>query len=94
MIKVWNSTNIRFADDTVLLACSKMEWLLLLDALVTRSEITGLTLNISKTKVMVLSKEHNPVAIMVKGVLVEQVTAFKYLGLLMGENCNSAREMP
>ena len=63
----------------------------LLDAVVTTSEISGITLHISKTEVMVFSKTHNPVNIMVKGVVVEQISAFKYLEvLMMDENCNSA----
>jgi hypothetical protein len=62
---------------------------------VDKSESFGLTLNtsISKTKIMVFSKKHNPVVITAKGIVVEQVSVFKYLGTLVDERCNAAREI-
>ena len=58
-----------------------------------RSKMSGLTLNISENKVMMFFNKHKPVAIIVKRVVGEQVSAFKYLWVLMDEKCNSAREI-
>ena len=54
-----NINNIRYADDTVLIADSAEKLQTLIRALVQSSEQRGLKLNISKTKVMVVTKGNN-----------------------------------
>ena len=52
-----NLNNIRYADDTVLIADTEEKLQALVQALVRASGERGLNLNGSKTKVMVISKE-------------------------------------
>jgi len=51
-----NIQNIRYADDTVLLAINKVDLENLLHILKEESEIRGLNINRKKTKLMVFSK--------------------------------------
>ena len=51
-----NINNLSYADDTALVADSEVKLECLLQALVQASKERGLRLNISKTKVMVMSK--------------------------------------
>ena len=77
-----NVNNLRYADDTVLIAKNQEK----LQALVTQldcvSKKFGMQINIKKTEVMVVSK--NAVApvckILVDGSTLNQVEHFKYLG--------------
>ena len=57
----------------------------LLDVVNSESEIKGLTLNIKKTEVMVISKnKNNPICnITLKGNILKQVDKFKYLGTII-----------
>ena len=50
-------TNIRYADDTVLLAKSVEDLQKLLDVVVRESELKGLSINCKKTECMVVSKK-------------------------------------
>ena len=52
-----NITNIRYADDTVLLAESAEDLQKLLDVVVRESECMGLSLNCKKTECLVVSKK-------------------------------------
>ena len=83
-----NINNIRYADDTVLIADSEEKLKSLIQALVQSSGEKGLNLNISKTKVMVISKEsENPRAnISVRGEVLEQVERYKYLGSIVTQD--------
>ena len=49
--------NIRYADDTVLIADSEENLQRLLDITIEKSEEMGLTLNVKKTVCMVISKK-------------------------------------
>ena len=51
-----NITNIRYADDTALIADSESKLQALVDCLVRESNMKGLSVNIAKTQVMVISK--------------------------------------
>lgn len=86
-------TNLRYADDTVIMATNATELQMMVDRLVENSEEYGLILNISKTKVMDLSKTKNRVALRVKGNIVEQVPNFKYLGTTVNENGDNRKEI-
>ena len=54
-----NTNNIRYADDTVLIADSEENLQRLLDITIEKSEEMGLTLNVKKTECMVISKKSN-----------------------------------
>ena len=81
-----NINNIRYADDTVLIADSKENLQRLLDMTIEKSEEMGLTLNVKKTECMVISKK----AILVpscnlqsRGQQIKLVKKFKYLGYMI-----------
>ena len=52
MLTGWNINNLRYADDTILMAESKEELKSLLMKVKEESEKVGLKLNIQKTKIM------------------------------------------
>ena len=72
-----NINNLRYADDTTLMAESKEELKILLMKVKEESEIVGLKLNIQKTKIMASS----PITLwQIDGETVETVTDY-FLGL-------------
>ena len=52
-------SNLRFADDTTLIAASQEELLALLNNLEQHSAAHGLSINYTKTKAMIVDREHN-----------------------------------
>ena len=74
--------NLRYADDTALLAESEEQLQKVLDEVRNRSEQLGLKMNVKKTKVMVVrrTKEERRANIYIEGKVLEQVKTFKYLG--------------
>ena len=90
-----NINNIRYADDTVLIADSEQKLQNLVQTLVQSSEERGLKLNISKTKVMVMSKVNGNTTtnIVVAGERLEQVERFKYLGSVMTQEVRCEEEI-
>lgn len=85
--------NLRYADDTVILASNQSELQTLLDAVVTHSEEMGLSLNVAKTKMMVISKKHVDSVLKVHDASIEQVANFRYLGTVLNETCDGRREI-
>ena len=83
-----NITNVRYADDTALIADSESKLQSLVDCLVRESNIKGLNVNITKTQVMVISKsDAQPTAnITIQGRRLEQVQRFCYLGSILAQN--------
>ena len=80
--------NLRYADDTVLLAESEEKLQDIVNTVKTESEKFGLHMNIRKTKSMLFSKQKEipPISIVVNGQTVEQVKHFQYLGALVTED--------
>ena len=78
--------NLRFADDTAIMAESAEELQTLLERVNQACEEVGLTINIEKTKFMVISKNPNihPV-ITLNGKQVERVQKYKYLGTVIND---------
>ena len=74
--------NLRYADETVILAETKHELQHLMDIVVQESEQKGLFLNIAKSYTMVFSKSSSipTCQIKVHGKPLEQVNSFVYLG--------------
>ena len=77
-----NVNNLRYADDTALLAESENQLQVILDAVRSRSERLGLRMNVKKTKVMVVrrTRDQKKANIYIDGKVLEQVKIFKYLG--------------
>ena len=77
-----NLNNLRYADDTSLLAGSEEDLQRLLNIVVEESEKLGLSLNVKKTECMVVSKKKNnpECKLFSKGEQIRQVQKFKYLG--------------
>ncbi|MEW8546880.1 MAG: reverse transcriptase family protein, partial [Candidatus Thiodiazotropha sp.] len=77
-----------FADDTMLLANTKLELQLLLNKLCTYCKTWNLTVNTNKTKVMIFSRSnrHEQVEIFYDETLLEIVNTFIYLGVNVSSN--------
>jgi hypothetical protein len=83
-------SNLRYADDIVLLATSVEELQELVDRLVTAGKEYNLEINTSKTKVMAV--DGNPAKILVEGKELEQVKRFQYLGSAITEDAKSMQD--
>ena len=66
-------SNLRYADDTTLVATSALELEELLLIVKAKSEALGLRLNFSKTKIMIVGSNGNEDPIVVDGTEVEHV---------------------
>ena len=77
-----NINNLRYADDTVLIADSEEKLQTILTTVTEESEKLGLQLNAKKTERMVISKKAGipKCNIACKGDKIKQVNTFKYLG--------------
>ena len=84
-----NITNIRYADDTALLANSQEDLQALVDRTTKESEARGLFLNVKKTECMLVSKKpasENMMDLTCKGSPIKQVDKFKYLGRILTQD--------
>ena len=90
-------TNLRYADDVVLIAASMTELQELVDRVKTESERSGLFLNVKKTKVTKIRKnpdiDDNDSHITVDNDAVENVTDFTYLGATFTDNYDESKEI-
>ena len=80
-----NINNLRYADDSVLIAESEGKLPNLLTTVVIKSENKGIQLNAKKTECMVISKQSD-ISIcnfLCKGERIKQVSTFRYLGFTM-----------
>ena len=87
--------NVRYADDTALIADSSVNLQVLLDKVVAAGADFGLKINVKKTKSMVVSK-YNPsptLSLNVGMESIEQVRSFVYLGALITEDARSDQEV-
>ena len=85
-----NINNLRYADDTTLMAESKEELKSLLKKVKGESEKAGLTLNIQKTKIMA----SGPITLwQIDGEMVETMTAFIFLGSKITVDNDCSHEM-
>lgn len=76
-------SNLRFADDTTLIAASQTEILDLLKRLEDVSALYGLNINYNKTKIMIIDREHNNYPETRTIGHCEVVSSFVYLGALI-----------
>ena len=85
-----NINNLRYADDTTLMAESKEELKSLLMKVKEEKEKVGLTLNIQKTKIMA----SGPITSwQIDGEIMETVTAFIFLGSRVTGNDDCSHEI-
>ena len=86
-------SNLRYADDTTLVATSALELKELLLIVKAKSEGLGLRLNVSKTKIMIVGSDGNEDPIVVDGTEVEHVTQFNFLGSLITTSSGCSTEL-
>lgn len=87
-------SNIRYADDTALLAESMEDLQKLVEAVSETCTRYGLSINTEKTKLMVMSREEiNPVGLRIMGRDIQRVHHFKYLGAWLNEMASPDEEI-
>lgn len=86
--------NLRYADDTVLIAETLQDLQELIDAVGKTSEEHGLTLNTDKTKFMVITKSTQNIGnIYIHDQPIERVKKYNYLGTLFNETVDNSQEI-
>lgn len=86
--------NLRYADDTVLIANNQQDLQLLMDKVVNSCEEYGLKLNVKKTKYMIVSRKTvRPLSIKAYGTELERIKAITYLGCYVNENWEAEKEI-
>lgn len=90
-----NINNLRFADDTALIALAEAKLQELVDTLTKASEEKGLKINIKKTFTMVITKNKDipTCRIRINGEEIQQVAHFKYLGSLLTSDGRSEKDI-
>jgi hypothetical protein len=90
-----NVNNLRYADDTTLIADSNSKLQKLLNAVVQESEKLGLKINEKKTFCMVVTNKKIVPAcrLQIKGKPVQQIEQFTFLGSLITSNGKSEQEI-
>lgn len=86
--------NIRYADDTVIIADSEENLQRLLDKITDEGNRWGLRINTKKTKTMVISKQKNiRCNTLIYDRPIEQVSKFKYLGCWIDDSLDPDTEI-
>ena len=90
-----NINNLRYADDTALMANKPEKLQKVVTKVKDESGKAGLDMNVKKTKTMVLSKDPKgkQVEIKVNGEILEQVDTFKYLGTQINDDLKTDKEI-
>ena len=90
-----NVNNLRYADDTALIADSERNLQNILNVVAKKSEQMGLMLNVKKTECMVISRNDNTPSCNLdyKGELVKQVNQFIYLGHMITSDGRCIQEI-
>ena len=90
-----NINNLRYADDTVLIAENSMDLQALLTAVSEKGKSYGMEMNITKTRSMVVSR-NKPVpniSIKIEGKPIQQVDSIIYLGFMTTEDGKCDKEI-
>ena len=82
---------IAFADDLALITYTALEMNILLERLRTQSEHFGLSINISKTKVMFIGNHAEEASCNINNVVLENVDSFQYLARLITNSNNDTK---
>ena len=86
--------NIRYADDTVIIANSQQGLQTLINAITREGDAYGLKINTEKTKTMVISKNKNVnTNITIYNKRIEHVNKFRYLGCWITSDLNPETEI-
>ena len=86
--------NLRYADDTILLADSREGLQILVDKTTQYCEKYGMALNTKKTKIMIVSKNKiEDDRVHVKGRVLERVSKYNYLGCELNEQWDRSFEI-
>lgn len=86
--------NIRYADDTAILANNLEDLQNMLDRIVEVGVQFGLRINIAKTKMMIISRqEFGNINLTINGEAIERVSRFKYLGATLNEKWDCDEEV-
>ncbi|CAH2209568.1 jg27485, partial [Pararge aegeria aegeria] len=86
--------NLRYADETIFIASTETELQRIVDRVNKCSKEAGLTINIKKTKVLVVSNNANlGPTIRVASQVLERVQRYKYLGTWLTEKWDSETEI-
>ena len=90
-----NINNLRYADDTSLLALEEQKLQNLLNTVNDKGKLYGMEINVKKTKSMVASKKQETpkVSINLDGTAIEQVKKMFYLGSITTEDSKSEMEI-
>ena len=89
-----NINNLRYADDTVLIAEDREDLQFLTDNVGLHSKEAGLDMNVKKTKTMVMSRNCATKAnIIINNEELEQVDEFKYLGQTVTSDAKTEKEI-
>ena len=89
-----NLNNIRYADDTVIVATTEKDIQNLLDVVNEKGQKFNVEMNVEKTKVLVISRDQNTRAnLQLNGQVIEQVECFKCLGSIITDDGKSQREV-
>src|SRR6184192_1318528 len=92
-----NITNLRYADDAVLVAEKRKKMQKMIDRLSTTCKAYGMEINVKKTKVMIMNGTAKPKgmqrSITLNSVPLEQVSRFKYLGSWITEDARSNEDI-
>ena len=91
-----NINNLRFVDDTALIANEEEKLQKLVDIVKECSSQAGLDMNAKKTKTMVITKHperDKRIEIKIDGESLEQVDQFKYLGTQISDDARSEKEL-
>ena len=82
---------IALADDFALITYTALKMSILLERLRTQSEHFGLSINISKTKVMFIGNHAEEASCNINAVVLESVDSFQYLGRVITNSNNDTK---
>ena len=92
-----NITNLRYADDAVLVAEKRRKMQKMIDILSTTCKEYGMKINVKKIKVMIMYETAKPKGmqrfITLNNVPLEQMSLFKYLGSWITEDARSDEDI-
>ncbi|GFS24764.1 endonuclease-reverse transcriptase [Elysia marginata] len=86
LINGFNINNIRYADDTVIVAESEKHLQAMLDRIVDRCKEYGMKINAKTTKTMHIERDTKTLTATVGNAVIEQVSKYSYLGHMITED--------
>ncbi|GFR82438.1 endonuclease-reverse transcriptase [Elysia marginata] len=88
-----NIHNIRYADDTVILAESEEQLQAMLDSIVDKCKEYGMEIKAKKTKTMHIGRDTKTLTITVGNAVLEQVSKYSYLGQMITEDVATLKKV-